>query len=183
MDMLTAYADAVRRNQHRVEAVKPDQLNDPTPCAEWDVRTLVDHIVGGYQMFATALGTSLPPSASADLPAAHRTAGDAAVSAFGRPDAMHQTVVLPLGEVPGQVALGLALTDAVVHGWDLATATGQDTAIDEALAAALLAGAQGSVGADMRQPDGAMPVFAAPVAVGPDRPSGDHLIGFLGRQP
>jgi uncharacterized protein (TIGR03086 family) len=90
---------------------------------------------------------------------------------------------LPIGEVPGRVALGLALTDAVVHGWDLAKATGQDASIDEDLAAMLLAGAEGSIGADMRQPGGAMAVFAQPVAVGADQPTGERLVGFLGRQP
>jgi hypothetical protein len=47
----------------------------------------------------------------------------------------------------------------------------------------LLAGAEGSIGADMRQPGGAMAVFAQPVAVGADQPTGERLVGFLGRQP
>jgi hypothetical protein len=57
--------------------------------------------------------------------------------------------------------------------------TGQDTAIDDALASILLA----TVGQDMRQPDGAVPVFAQPVAVGDDAPTADRLVAFLGRPP
>jgi uncharacterized protein (TIGR03086 family) len=95
---------------------------------------------------------------------------------------MDRVATLPIGEVPGQVVLGLALTDAVVHGWDLAVATGQDTAID-ALASILLTGVEATVGQDMRQPDGAMPVFAQPVPVGNDTPAADRLLAFLGRPP
>jgi uncharacterized protein (TIGR03086 family) len=122
MDMLTAYDEAVNRNQERIEAVRPDQLGNPTPCTDWDVATLIGHIIGGCQMFAAALGQPKPsadrssPSAASDLGAAHRVAGQAAVSAFASPGAMQRSLALPIGEVPGRVALGLALTDAVVHG-------------------------------------------------------------------
>jgi uncharacterized protein (TIGR03086 family) len=189
MDMLTAYADAVRRNQVRVDAVQAGQLTDPTPCTDWDVAALIGHIVGGYQMFAAALGAPLPSAAQVspgddnDLASSHRAASQAALSAFGSPGALDRSLALPIGDMPGQVALGLALTDAVVHGWDLAKATGQDASIDEGLAAMLLAGAEGSIGAEMRQPAGSMPVFAQPVPVGTDRPAGERLVGFLGRRP
>ena len=182
MEMISLYADAVQRNQKRVEKVRTDQLDGPTPCTEWTTEALLDRIIGGYRIFATALGTTVPEPV-ADLATAHRAAGDAAVRAFSAPDARQRSVVLPVGEVPGDVALGLALTDAVVHGWDLAKATGQDTTVDEPLATMLLAGVEQSVTADMRQPGGGMPVFAPPVPVDAGRPAGDRLIAFLGRQP
>ncbi|HKT00605.1 MAG TPA: TIGR03086 family metal-binding protein [Rugosimonospora sp.] len=187
MDMLSAYTDAVRRNHERVDAIRADQLSDPTPCRDWDVRELLAHLIGGYEMFAAALGQPTPPGTSptgtADLTGRHRSVGEAAIAAFTAPDALHHTLRLPIGDLPGHMALGLALTDAVVHGWDLATATGQDTTIDDALAAILLTGAEQSITAQMRQPDGAMPVFAPPVTISPARPAADRLIAFLGRQP
>ena len=184
MDLLSSYTDAVRRNHDRVDAVNAGQLGDPTPCAEWDVRALIGHITGGYQMFAAALGRPLPPDGTPDDAAGiHRATGEAAIAAFGEPGVLQRTVTLPVGDVPGDMALALALTDAVVHGWDLARATGQDTSIDEDLATALLAGAEQMVGPQMRQPDGAMPVFAQPVTIGPDQPAADRLIAFLGRKP
>jgi uncharacterized protein (TIGR03086 family) len=187
MNMLSAYENAVRRNHERLDAISTEQLGDPTPCTDWDVRALVGHIIGGYQMFAAALGQPLPPAAeptdAAGLAGQHRRAGEAAIAAFAAPDALQATVRLPVGDVPGQVALGLALTDAVVHGWDLAKATGQDTSIDEALASSLLTGAQQSITGQMRQPDGAMPVFAQPVSISGQRPAAERLIAFLGRQP
>jgi uncharacterized protein (TIGR03086 family) len=182
MDMINVYADAIQRNQKRVENVRTDQLDGATPCTEWTVRALLDHIIGGYRMFATALGAPVPEVAD-DAAAAHRAAGDAAVRAFGAPGALQRSLVLPVGEVPGEAALGLALTDAIVHGWDLAKATGQDTTIDEPLATMLLAGLEQSITADMRQPGGGMPVFAPPVPIEAGRPAGDRLVAFLGRQP
>ena len=184
MDLLSCYADAVRRNHQRVDAVHRGQLGDPTPCTDWDVRALIGHITGGYHMFAAGLGQPIPADESPTEPASqHRTAGEAAIAAFAAPGALERTVSLPIGAVPGHMALALALTDAVVHGWDLATATGQDTTIDDELAAVLLGGAEQMVGPQMRQPDGAMPVFAPPVAVGAQRPAADRLIAFLGRTP
>jgi uncharacterized protein (TIGR03086 family) len=184
MDMLSSYTEAVRRNHDRVAAVDPARLGDPTPCTDWDVRALIGHLIGGYQMFAVGLGHPAPPGTTPDDTAGvHRATGEAAIVAFAAPGALDRTVTLPVGDVPGHVALALALTDAVVHGWDLATATGQDTTIDDEIAAVLLAGAEQMVGPQMRQPDGAMPVFAPVVPVGPDRPAADQLIAFLGRTP
>lgn len=186
MDLLNSYTDAVRRNHERVDAVHAGQFGEPTPCTEWDVHALIGHIIGGYEMFTVALGHPGPPDeipADADTARRHRAAGEAAIAAFAATGARQRTASLPVGEVPGHVALALALTDAVVHGWDLATATGQDTSIDEELAAALLAGAEQLVGPQMRQPDGAMAVFAPAVTIGPERAAADRLIAFLGRQP
>jgi uncharacterized protein (TIGR03086 family) len=184
VDLLSSYTDAVRRNHDRVAAVEPGQLGDPTPCTDWDLRALMGHIIGGYQMFAAGLGHPVAADTTpADTAGLHRAAGEAAIAAFAAPGALERTVSLPVGDVPGHVALTLALTDAVVHGWDLAKATGQDTTIDHEVAAVLLAGAEQMVGPQMRQPDGAMPVFAPPVAIGPERPAADRLIAFLGRRP
>jgi uncharacterized protein (TIGR03086 family) len=184
VDLLSSYAEAVRRNHDRVAAVDVRQLGDPTPCSEWDVQALIGHLTGGYQMFAAALGHPMSPDATpADTAGLHHASGEAAITAFGTAGALERTVTLPVGDVPGHLALALALTDAVVHGWDLAKATGQDTSIDEELATVLLAGAEQLVGPQMRQPDGPRPVFAPAVAIGPDRLAADRLIAFLGRTP
>jgi uncharacterized protein (TIGR03086 family) len=189
MDMLTIYADALQRNTDRIAALRPDQLSAATPCRSWPVSALLAHVIGGQEMFAAAMGHPMPDAAPADpgsvpeLAAAYRRAADAALGAFAQPDAMRRTAVLPVGEVPGEMVVGLALTDTVVHGWDLAVATGQDATIPPDLAAVLLGGAQTGVGDDLREPDGAMPVFAQPVSVPEDAPAPDQLLAFLGRDP
>ena len=91
MDILGTYADAVRRNHDRVNAVTTPQLGDPTPCTDWDVRTLVEHITGGYQMFAAAFGHPLSSATTpgdvadtaARLAARHCSSGEAAIAARG----------------------------------------------------------------------------------------------------
>ena len=75
------------------------------------------------------------------------------------------------------------LTDAVVHGWDLAAATGQDTTVDDRVVGPLLAGAHAAITDDFRQPAGARAVFAQPVLIDPDIPAGERLVAFLGRSP
>jgi uncharacterized protein (TIGR03086 family) len=189
MDALVEYGDAIRRNMDRVQAVRADQLAGPTPCRDWDVTALLTHLIGGHEMFAAALGQPAPPVDAADDPSVtvlatrYRTAAAASLDAFAAPGALQRVVGLPIGEVPGEVALGMALTDAVVHGWDLAVATGQDATIDDRVAGPLLAGAQAAITDDLRQPAGARAVFAQPVPVDPDSPAGERLVAFLGRSP
>jgi uncharacterized protein (TIGR03086 family) len=189
MDVLAEYASAISRNIERIEDLRPDQLAGPTPCSDWDVTALLAHMIGGHQMFAAALGQPLPPPGTdtgasvAGMVASYRVASEASLKAFGAPGALQRVVALPIGEVPADLALGLALTDAVVHRWDLASATGQDTSIDDRVAAPLLAGAQSTITPDLRQPDGVRPAFAEPVQVGEDCPAGERLVAFLGRPP
>lgn len=189
MDALVEYGDAIRRNIDRVRAVRADQLAGPTPCHDWDVTALLTHLIGGHEMFAVALGRPASLANPADDPPVtvlatrYRTAAEASLDAFAAPGALQRVVALPIGEVPGEVALGMALTDAVVHGWDLAAATGQDTTIDDRVAAPLLAAAQAAITDDLRQPAGARAVFGQPVPIDPESPAGERLVAFLGRSP
>lgn len=111
--------------------VRPEDLGGRTLCTQWDTRALLNHLIGGNHMWA-ALGagqelgrSQQPPDFASDNPAgAYRTSANAAVETFRAPGAMERTFKAPIGDIPGQVALGLALMDTVVHGWDLAKATG-----------------------------------------------------------
>jgi uncharacterized protein (TIGR03086 family) len=115
-----------------VHATSAAQLNNATPCQEWEVRDLLNHIVGGGYMFAACLrGESIDPSAApADLLGDdHAAAFDAAIGAFS--SALAETadlsapVTLPFGTMPADVALRVAAADLLVHSWDLARATDQ----------------------------------------------------------
>ncbi|TQM06200.1 TIGR03086 family metal-binding protein [Pseudonocardia kunmingensis] len=118
-----------------VGAVRDDRWSAPTPCPEWDVRALVDHMVLGHRLFAGILrgeaavtaGALDPGSADAlgDDPAG--AYGDAArdlLAAFGRPGVLGRTFEVPVGPVPGIVAVHLRIVEELVHGWDLAQAAG-----------------------------------------------------------
>jgi uncharacterized protein (TIGR03086 family) len=118
-----------------VGAVRHDQWSAPTPCPEWDVRALVDHMVLGHRLFAGILrgeavataGALDPGSADVlgdDPAAAYGDAAGALLAAFGQPGVLGRTVEVPVGPVPGIVAAHLRIVEELVHGWDLAQATG-----------------------------------------------------------
>lgn len=126
--------------------VRADQLGGPTPCSEWTINDLIEHVVGGNE----AIG----------------------------PGGMSATFKLPLGEVPGQVFIGLRTTDVLTHAWDLAAATGQSTDLDPELAVERLAAARALVGPQFRGPG---KPFADEKPCPRERPPADQLAAFLGR--
>jgi uncharacterized protein (TIGR03086 family) len=165
-----------------VAAVAGEQWDGPTPCTDWTVRELVNHLVGGNLLFA-AIVDGLPVDRTPadhlgdDPVAAYRAAAGAVVAAFGRPGALDQVVTVPFGTVPGVVALHLRITEVLVHGWDLARAIGGQTAFPEDLVAQELAFTRGAL-------DGVPPErspFAAPQPVGDDASLIDQLAACLGR--
>ena len=168
--------------------VAPDQLDDPTPCASWDVRALMNHIVGASHWFAETMNTGV----AAEIPVTDYTTGDvlaayadgerATRAAFDAPGALEKTITLPFGPFPGAMYLGLATSDTFVHGWDLAKATGQRTDLDDGIAGRLLALAEQVIPESFRGPDGQAP-FGPPVAAAASAPSADRLAAFLGRTP
>jgi uncharacterized protein (TIGR03086 family) len=168
--------------------VKHDQLDDPTPCASWTVRDLVNHIVGGTTYFAVTAETGeAPPVGGGD-----HTTGDfkkefdagaaRAVAAFAADGAMEKMLKLPFGELPGSFFVYIASTDTFTHGWDLAKATGQSADLDPALAEKLLDAVSGFLPDAMRGADGQAP-FGLKVEVPSTAPAADRLAGFMGRTP
>ncbi len=177
-----ASTGAVRSN------VSVDQLDDPTPCASWTVRDLVNHIVGGAAYFAATAehgaapsGGDTPDFAAGDFNAAFAEDAAHAVAAFSAEGAMERAMWAPFGELPGSMFVLVASVDTFTHGWDLAKATGQSTDLDPPLAAKLLDVAKMGVSDSMRGPE-PMPIGIA-VEVPEDAPAADRLAGFLGRHP
>ena len=166
--------------------VKPDQLDAPTPCQSWDVRTLVNHIVGGAYFFAEAVNTGTGGGGeetdytTGDLVAAYEGGIKETVSAFNAPGAQEKMLTLPFGQMPGAAFMGIATTDAFVHGWDLARATGQSTDLAPELATQLLANARMFIQPAFRGDDGVMP-FGAEQEAPAHATEADKLAAFLGR--
>ena len=167
--------------------VKPEQLDDPTPCASWKVRDLINHLVGGSYFFATVAETGKPGDtgdapdfASTEFNAAYTEGAKRAVAAFSAEGVMDKMMELPFGTMPGSAFIQIATTDAFTHAWDLAKATGQSTDLDPELADQLLTGARGFMSDGFRGPE-PMP-FSAAVDVPESAPKADQLAGFLGRQ-
>ncbi|MFD8282597.1 TIGR03086 family metal-binding protein [Streptomyces solisilvae] len=107
-----------------------------SPCTDWNVRQMVDHLLAGQHTSAVVMGARRPLPALGPAPGAlkkaFRTSAAALVAAFDEPGALERTVRAPIGEVPGAVALRLQTIEHLVHGWDLARAIGQKALFDEA---------------------------------------------------
>ena len=174
---------ALSATERLIAAVRDDQWTAPTPCTDWNVRDLVEHVVGGNYRFARALRgepPALPEDAlrsGRDLLKAYRDSAAALLDAFRQPGVFERVVTIPFGTVPGMVALHLRITEVLVHGWDLARATGQPATFPDDLAERELAFSRAKL-ADI--PSDRSP-FAPPQPVAEDAPAIDRLAACLGR--
>ena len=121
-----------------VSGVSPDQLDRQTSCADFTVRGVLEHMIGGATMFAAAYRGDAPaePDVSDVLATFGPTLADLG-AAMSAPGALDQTVAAPFGEVPGETFARFVVLDGLVHGWDMATATDQRYDPPEDLVAAV----------------------------------------------
>lgn len=182
---------ATRELARVVGGVRDDQLAAPTPCPDMSVGTLLDHIDGFTLAFTAAAnhteppGGSRPPAAdAARLRADWRTSIPARLIALAdawRADEAWTGMTKAGGlDLPGDLAGVIALDEVVVHGWDLAAASGQPYAVQPDL----LDVVHGFVRSSAEQnPQGTPGLFGPPVAVPEDAPLLDRVIGLAGRDP
>ena len=171
-----------------VAATEPGQLGLPTPCAEYDVRALLSHIVGGLNRVAIVGegGDALARRARADdvtddgWLAAYQTASQRARQAWAHDAKLDALVEVPWGKIPGRFAIAGYIQEILTHGWDLAKATGRPTEGDPELAWFALAGAKRILPPETRGGD--IP-FAPVVPLPPDAAPYAQLAAWLGRQP
>ena len=176
--------EAIASTRSVLGNITPDQLDDDTPCASWKVRDVINHVVGTHLFFRGAL-TGTPPGggdpASGDFVSAFDAATRACLDAFQAEGVAERTISLPFGELPGTAVAGLAATDTLTHGWDLARATGQGTDLAPDAAATLLTAAQQNIPDAFRGPDGKAP-FGPTQEAPDDATNADRLAAFLGRK-
>ena len=188
MDPVALLGRAVDEVNRLVDGLDDDQFGKQTPCTEWKVRDLVNHLVSGTTMFAVSAETGdVPPDVMASLQGdllgddpkqAWKASSTRALAAFSKPGIMEQTVKLPFGGMPAGVALTIAIFDVTTHACDLAQATGQQIQDTELIDTALEAGKQ-MIGPDMRVPG----MFGPEQPCADDGSSVDKLLAFAGRQP
>jgi uncharacterized protein (TIGR03086 family) len=139
MDLNTLYHRTVEYWADRVNGVEPDQWEDPTPCTDWTVRELANHVVGEDRWTAPLMkgstieevGDSLDGDLLGDDPV--RSALDAAMeatTAVAEELPKDGTVHLSYGEERMSEYIYQLAADHLVHAWDLAVATGQDRRLD-----------------------------------------------------
>ena len=179
-----ALEQAIATTRAVLTSVSNDQLGERTPCAEWKVSDLINHIVGGQHFFESCAKGEPPAGgdtdySAGDFVAAFDKGARRCVAAFNADGVMAKLLTLPFGQMPGVAFCGIAATDTFTHGWDLAKATGQNTDLEPELAGNLLAGAKQFISPGFRSPAGNPfgPEQSAPTGAS----NADQLAAFLGR--
>jgi uncharacterized protein (TIGR03086 family) len=187
MELLEAHGQALAVFDRAMHKVGPDDWDAPTPCADWTVRDLVNHLVVEQlwvpDMLAgrtvAEVGDRFDGDQLGDDPLrVWQESSQAARAAWLAPGAVTRTVHLSYGDERAEEYGWQMTTDLAVHGWDLATALGVDAGIPDGLAAALL----GYVEPQLALWSGSS-MFADPVPVPDDAAAPARLVALLGRQP
>ncbi|MQA08734.1 MAG: TIGR03086 family protein [Pseudonocardiaceae bacterium] len=187
MRLLEAHGIAMAGFDRVVHEITEEQWSHPTPCTEWTVQDLLNHLVS-EQLWAPWLlrkytlaevGDRFDGWLLGDDPVtAWEQAAAVARSAFTAAGALHGKVHVTGGEIEAESYGWQMTTDLTVHGWDLAMAIGTDDPVDQNVARALLAELEPQV--DDWQGAG---IFDPPVPVDEDAPAGTRLVALLGRNP
>ncbi len=174
MDPVEMFQRAASRGAELARSVAPSQRSLPTPCSEWDVAALLEHMAGGPGYLLGALGQD--PALAAAWPAAEVVS--ACVTALGEPGALERRCQSPAGfEWSVLEATAGTAMDQLIHSWDLAVATGADPALDPEVAEAVVALFLPQMPEIGRQAGLVGPEVAVPAE------ASDRLLGAMGRNP
>lgn len=173
-----------------VSGIKQGQLKDATPCPEYDVARMVDHIVGAGRR-AAEMGRGISPSAEefphvelGEAPDLLRLAGKDAEEAWSDGGRLEATVTMPWGETyDGYTLVDMYLAELAAHTWDLASATGQLGVLAPDLAPSALAGARAMLKPEYRNLAGEGNPFGDEVQPPADASDWDRFAAFMGRDP
>jgi uncharacterized protein (TIGR03086 family) len=181
---MTDAADAAART---VGNVHESELGQPTPCDDWDVRTLLNHLIvwTSYSLEARAHGDSVAQdlidrdfAADPGFAAGYRAQLDRALTAWSDPAKWEGSLNVMGSPTPAADVAALNIAEMVLHGWDLAAATGQAYTVSEPAAAAAMRAVEANAEL-FRQYKG----FAEPVEVPPSASVLDQVLATSGRDP
>lgn len=139
---LAAHAAAVRGFASQLGLVADGDWHRPTPCTDWDVRALVNHVVGANVRYAMLLrgaplheveATRTVEHLGADPLTSFETTADAVVHSFAEPDVLDRTFRHVIGDRTGRQLLVMRIYDIGVHTWDLGVSIGSDPRLDDAV--------------------------------------------------
>lgn len=189
LDPRPLYARAAAQIASLIATVRPEQLDGPTPCDEFDVRRLLSHMVGGTRRIAVigagGDGLALPPFADGvpddGWAAAYEEVRELVRAGWADDARLDALVRVPWGEAPGRIALAGYVMEAVTHTWDLSEALGRPLALDpEPAEFALVIAAR--VLPDEGREDPELP-FGAVVPAPEDADAYGRLAAWTGRRP
>ena len=183
MDVLAQWDVIVPEFQRIAGKVDPADVGRPTPCSEWAVRDLLDHLIAGATTFAAVVRGEEPPVVGETPDNAKLAAATSALAdidgAFRSPGALERVVATPFGEMPGETFARLLAFDVLMHTWDLASSTGQQVEVTDAVVTEVDGFARAAVTPELRGPN----------TFGPETPAKDgastleRLVAFSGRTP
>ena len=178
MDIIDRYEQAADGFTDRLGAVADDQWDNPTPCTDWNVRQLVDHVIEIQRQIPEGLGASVGVGDGATAQETWSSVRNAALAALREPGVFERTMPGRGGEVPVEMALLPRLSDLMLHTWDLARGTGSDERIDPDSAAVVL---------EFLKPNDEIlrstGTFGPKVDPPPGADAGIELLCFAGRRP
>lgn len=187
MDLIETYRRSLTEFTDRVGQVSPEQWSAPTPCPDWDVRTLVGHVVNEDRWAVPLLAGETVEAVGdrfagdplgADPAGAARDAAAQADLAVGASGALERTVHLSAGDTSAREYVHQLVAEHLIHGWDLAVAIGAEPRLD---AAAVHECARwfAERAAEYREGN----LVRTGVDVAPDADEQDRLLAAFGRDP
>ncbi len=169
-----------------VAGIRPDQWSLPSACSDWDVRALTNHLVSGNFWVSPLVAGDTIESVGDRLDGdlldqdplgVYDASAAEAAMAFRAPGAMERMIAVSYGPVPGSVYCGHRFLDVLIHGWDLATSTGQDTNLPDDLVEACF-----EVVDPQRDVLAGSGMFGHELTVPPDADRQTQLLAILGRE-
>jgi uncharacterized protein (TIGR03086 family) len=186
VDLPEVHARALDSARRFVAGVREEQWGSGSDCAGWTVRELVNHIVTG-NYWAAELGAGLSIEdvgdrldgdvLGTDPLRAYDDSSLVAAAVFRAPGAMEAPCAVSYGPVPGEVYCGHRILDVLIHGWDVASSTGQDATLDAELVEACFEVIEPQI--DMLAGSG---LFGTKVDVPADAGRQTQLLAVLGRR-
>jgi uncharacterized protein (TIGR03086 family) len=159
MDMLITLERAANATSAIARGVRPEQFDSPTPCGDWNVEQLMNHLIGSLEYFtARAEGKDADRPQSASPASYEKTVGhlqrvaSATAAAWRRPGVLEQAITTTAGGMPGSMLANPARSEMLTRTWDLARATGQPMSADNIDVDGVLAGMQKTLKPEARQP-------------------------------
>ena len=180
------YVKAMAATQRSVDGVRADQWHAPTPNTEWDVKQVANHIIGENLWAGELLrGKTIAEVgnrfdgdvAGTDPAAAYRTSVSVATEAVTAPGAMEAVCHLSFGDFSGADYSAQLFLDLLIHGWDIAKATQQDTRLPADLVEACIPIAQQITA--MARSTG---VYGDDLPVSPNADQQTRLLAIVGRR-
>ena len=173
---LTCADAALAVCQNVLRRVSEADLAKQTPCTDFTVGRLVDHLVGSLTTLGGMAGAQIAATESGPPETRVALVAQQALEAWNR-RGLEGVVKLGNGEMPATLAVNIVCTELLVHAWDVAEATEQQVVVSDAVTGYVLEMAREVISREKRQ-DGS---FAEAVEVGPDAQLLQRLIAFSGR--